>query len=54
MELIVWYKMGGRTIQGDTDVCLQGFQSAVDEHCVNIKKGDFAVREGTREFDCRT
>ena len=32
------------------------FQSAVDEHyvySVNIKKGDFAAREGTREFDSR-
>ena len=29
------------------------FQSAVDEHYVNIKKGDFAVREGTPEFDSR-
>ena len=29
------------------------FQTAVHKHYVNIKKGDFAVREGTREFDCR-
>ena len=29
------------------------FQSAVDEQYVNIKKGDFAVGEVTREFDCR-
>ena len=27
------------------------FQSAVDEQYVNIKKGDFAVGEGTGEFD---
>ena len=29
------------------------FQSAFDEHYVNIKEGDFAVTEGTCEFDCR-